>query len=160
MPKPIIQIFSIAALTLAVAGCGTNPKERALSGGAIGAGAGTLAGAVTGLSLFEGALIGAGAGALIGAVTNQNQINLGSLSSGGSHAAPQKAAAAQARPASAASPLVRDVQSSLAKAGYDPGPADGVSGPRTSKAIAEYQRDKGLAVDGQASVALRDHIRS
>ncbi len=154
MPKLVIQVFAVAALGLTVVSCGTNPKERGLSGGAIGAGAGAVVGAVTGLSVLQGALIGAGAGAVVGAVTNKDQINLGSLSSGKSDTAPQKTGSP------AASPLVRDVQSSLAKAGYTPGPADGVIGPRTNSAISAYQRDNGLPVDGVASADLLTHIRN
>lgn len=154
MYKRSSKILLVTALALAVVGCGANPKERGLSGGAIGAGAGAVVGAVTGLSVLQGALIGAGAGAVVGAVTNKDQINLGSLSSGKSDPAPQKTGSP------AASPLVRDVQSSLAKSGYTPGPADGVIGPRTSSAISAYQRDNGLPADGVASADLLTHIRN
>lgn len=65
----------IAALGLV--GCGYDPGSRALSGGAIGAGAGAIIGAATGLGPGTGALIGGGVGALGGAVTNPNTVNLG-----------------------------------------------------------------------------------
>lgn len=70
----------IAALTfaaLALAGCGNTVGDRALSGGALGAGAGLAVGAVTGATLLEGALIGGALGAAAGALTNSSQINLG-----------------------------------------------------------------------------------
>lgn len=54
----------LAALLLA--GCGTSQRDRALSGGAIGAGAGGLAGAAVGHPLAGAALGGAG-GAATGA---------------------------------------------------------------------------------------------
>ncbi len=41
---------------------------------------------------------------------------------------------------------VAQVQFELQRAGYDPGPADGVFGSMTSDAIARYQADHGLAV--------------
>lgn len=44
--------------------------------------------------------------------------------------------------------LIKAVQQALADAGYDPGPADGLEGPRTTAAVTAYQRDKGLKVDG------------
>ncbi len=66
-----------AVLTVALAGCGYSPGQRALSGGAIGAGGGAIVGAVTGIGPGAGALIGGGAGALTGAATNHNQLNLG-----------------------------------------------------------------------------------
>lgn len=56
--------------------CGDRPGERALSGGAIGAGAGALGGAVIGGDPLTGALVGGGIGAVTGAVTNKRQIDL------------------------------------------------------------------------------------
>lgn len=43
---------------------------------------------------------------------------------------------------------VREVQVSLRQQGYDPGPVDGVVGPRTQTALASYQRAQGLAATG------------
>jgi len=56
--------------------CGSSTGDRAISGGAIGAGAGALGGLIVGAPL-EGALIGGAVGAGTGALTNENQINLG-----------------------------------------------------------------------------------
>jgi peptidoglycan hydrolase-like protein with peptidoglycan-binding domain len=41
--------------------------------------------------------------------------------------------------------LVRDIQSGLAALGYDPGPADGVTGPQTRAAIDAYRQHENLA---------------
>ena len=41
-----------------------------------------------------------------------------------------------------------DVQQSLLKAGFDPGPADGRLGKKTRKAIKAFQRKHHLTVDG------------
>jgi osmotically inducible lipoprotein OsmB len=71
-----ISVFVIS-IALGLAGCGYSPGSRALSGGAIGAGAGSIIGAVTGLGPAGGALIGGAAGAIGGAVTNPRAINLG-----------------------------------------------------------------------------------
>jgi peptidoglycan hydrolase-like protein with peptidoglycan-binding domain len=54
---------------------------------------------------------------------------------------------------------VMDLQWNLAVHGYDPGPADGVAGPRTRAAIEQYQIDAQLPVDGRASSALLDHLQ-
>jgi len=43
---------------------------------------------------------------------------------------------------------ILDVQKALSAAGFDPGPLDGVMGPRTRAAIIAYQRAKGLEPDG------------
>lgn len=42
----------------------------------------------------------------------------------------------------------REVQQHLRELGYDPGPVDGIGGPRTDAAIRALQRDRGLKVDG------------
>jgi osmotically inducible lipoprotein OsmB len=67
----------LTALAIGLAGCGYTPGQRALSGGAIGAGTGAIIGAATGGSAATGALIGGGVGAIGGAVTTHNQVNLG-----------------------------------------------------------------------------------
>jgi peptidoglycan hydrolase-like protein with peptidoglycan-binding domain len=51
------------------------------------------------------------------------------------------------------------VQQALTAKGYRPGPVDGVLGPRTREAIRRYQRDYGLPVTGQVSLALLNHLR-
>jgi len=44
---------------------------------------------------------------------------------------------------------VSGAQGRLAHLGYSPGPADGELGPRTRAAIAQFQRDRGLAPTGE-----------
>jgi peptidoglycan hydrolase-like protein with peptidoglycan-binding domain len=51
------------------------------------------------------------------------------------------------------------IQSILTTRGYKPGPADGKMGPNTSRAIARYQRDSGLKVDGIATSTLISHLQ-
>lgn len=43
---------------------------------------------------------------------------------------------------------VRKAQRILADANFDPGPIDGIFGPLTETAVREFQRSKGLTVDG------------
>ncbi|MGE4062533.1 MAG: hypothetical protein AB7E79_04115 [Rhodospirillaceae bacterium] len=68
-----VAVFKQAALAVLVAatlaGCGYSRGERALTGGAIGAGAGAVGGAVLGYNPLAGAVIGGAAGAIGGAVT-------------------------------------------------------------------------------------------
>ena len=49
---------------------------------------------------------------------------------------------------------VANVQRLLAELGYDPGPADGVMGPRTRAAIRAFQTTVGLPADGRLSNGL------
>ena len=75
-----LRTYAIAAAlttALAMAGCGTTPGQRALSGGAIGAAGGAIIGAATGGSAATGAAIGAAAGAVTGAVTDPCDLDLG-----------------------------------------------------------------------------------
>ena len=43
----------------------------------------------------------------------------------------------------------KEIQIALKNAGFDPGTADGKLGPRTQQAVKEFQRAKGLKVDGK-----------
>jgi TPR repeat protein/S1-C subfamily serine protease len=52
------------------------------------------------------------------------------------------------------SAALEGVQAQLATLGYDPGPADGLMGPRTRAAIRAFEADFGLPVDGQVSDRL------
>ncbi|GBE42346.1 putative peptidoglycan binding domain protein [bacterium BMS3Bbin10] len=54
--------------------------------------------------------------------------------------------------------LVRAVQKSLTKLGYKPGPADGVWGAATRKAIERFERDRKLDVKGRISGRLMKEL--
>ena len=71
-----ITILSLCLL-VAVAACGNTKTDRALSGGAIGAGAGAIGGAVLGGSPATGAVLGGAVGAATGGLTKEKDINLG-----------------------------------------------------------------------------------
>ena len=75
MYKSLGSLALIAGLALA--GCGESKGDRAISGGAMGAGAGAALGAITGGSPLTGALIGGAGGAAAGALTDRNDIDLG-----------------------------------------------------------------------------------
>ena len=60
--------------------------------------------------------------------------------------------------------LVKKIQTLLADQGYDPGPADGVDGPKTREAVKAFQRTIGAAdtgsIDRNLVTALADHAGS
>lgn len=56
--------------------------------------------------------------------------------------------------AQAADPEVRTAQEALAELGYYRGPIDGVDGPKTHAAIANYQADEGILSDGKVTREL------
>lgn len=73
-----MKLTTLAVLGGAVvilAGCGTDPGERALTGGLLGAGAGAAIGAAAG-NPAAGAAIGGAAGAVGGAVTDPCDVDL------------------------------------------------------------------------------------
>lgn len=55
--------------------------------------------------------------------------------------------------------LVLEIQQSLRRLGYNPGPADGVAGPATGRAIQAYKRDQGLPQDNVINTSLLNHMR-
>ena len=65
----IIAVIGLSA-------CGSTTTDRALSGGAIGAGAGAVGGALVGHPA-AGAVLGGAAGAATGGLTDKNDIDLG-----------------------------------------------------------------------------------
>lgn len=59
-------------------------------------------------------------------------------------------------PATAAQPTVvniRKMQQALSRAGYEPGQADGIVGPKTMAALRRFQQDKGIEGDGAVNFA-------
>jgi osmotically inducible lipoprotein OsmB len=76
MKRIVIASLAVTSV-LALAACGETRTDRALSGGAIGAGAGAIGGAVLGGSPVTGALLGGAAGAAAGGLTDKDQIDLG-----------------------------------------------------------------------------------
>jgi peptidoglycan hydrolase-like protein with peptidoglycan-binding domain len=140
------SLLCVAGLLLSA--CGSSTTDRGISGAGIGAAAGTVVGAVTGLSLVQGALIGAAAGGITGVATDKSQVNLGDpvWKRGSSSSSSSSAASGNG--------LVRDIQSKLAQQGFNPGPADGKLGPKTRAAITQYQQKNNLLVDGNPSPEL------
>jgi osmotically inducible lipoprotein OsmB len=67
----------VTVLGLMLAGCGSSTTDRALSGGAIGAGAGAGTAAVTGGNPITGGLLGGAAGAAVGGLTDEKDLDLG-----------------------------------------------------------------------------------
>lgn len=65
----VALLAGVGLFALALSGCGRTPGHRAVTGGALGAGAGAAVGAASGGSPATGALLGGAAGAIGGAVT-------------------------------------------------------------------------------------------
>ncbi len=63
----VLVVTVLAAFALSA--CGDDPGERAVSGGAIGAGVGVAGAAILGAPLAAGAAVGAVGGAVTGAAT-------------------------------------------------------------------------------------------
>ncbi|MGG5886249.1 peptidoglycan-binding domain-containing protein [Falsiroseomonas sp. HC035] len=147
------RLLSAAALGLMVAACGTDPQERTTGGAAAGAATGAGIGALGGPpGVLAGAAIGGGVGAVTGATTSPSDVNLGrpvwndpetrvpGLREGRSGA-------------SYGASTTRQAQSALNSRGYDVGQADGVMGPRTSRAVREFQQSNNLTATGRLDQA-------
>ena len=144
------RLYMTFSIVLFLSACGTMPSERAVSGAGLGAAAGTIIGAVTGLSLVEGAALGAVGGALTGVLTDADEINFGAPAwkQGSPHTNARE-------PGNA----VKEIQYQLSRHGYDAGPQDGVMGPKTQEAIRQYQKQHGLLIDGRATPELAAHLQ-
>jgi peptidoglycan hydrolase-like protein with peptidoglycan-binding domain len=53
---------------------------------------------------------------------------------------------------------VAEIQSLLAARGFDPGPADGIFGPRTTAAVLRFQTQQGLVADGVVGLLTRQAL--
>ena len=53
---------------------------------------------------------------------------------------------------------ILDLQMALKAAGFDPGPLDGIPGPKTRAAIRGFQRHAGLEVDGIAGPITQSRL--
>ena len=50
--------------------------------------------------------------------------------------------------------LVQKIQTLLAASGFDPGPRDGLAGPKTREAVMAFQRQNGIATTGKIDKTL------
>lgn len=66
----------------------------------------------------------------------------------GTTATPVSSASAFADATNAVRAPIKDLQTSLAKAGFSPGKIDGIQGPQTTAAVKAFQQANGLKVDG------------
>jgi Putative peptidoglycan binding domain len=53
---------------------------------------------------------------------------------------------------------VRDAQQALKDKGYDPGPIDGIDGPRTEAAVRQYQEKENIEPDGRLGPKTLDSL--
>jgi peptidoglycan hydrolase-like protein with peptidoglycan-binding domain len=86
-------------------------------------------------------------------VQQWKQENLGQQQAQASQAQPSAAQGASAQgtatPKAADPQLVRNVQKELKSEGIDPGPVDGIWGPKTSQGVRQFQKAQGLEETGQ-----------
>jgi hypothetical protein len=54
---------------------------------------------------------------------------------------------------------VRTAQQHLRKLGYDPGPVDGLLGPKTREALRQFQQDRGLSANGKLDKETKEILR-
>jgi hypothetical protein len=121
--------------------------ERGVQGGVVGAIIGGIVGGGRGAG--TGAAIGAGVGVVTGAAEAD------------ANARAQAAYESQYyAPGPGPGGLVYNIQVSLTRLGYNPGPADGVYGRQTSDAISQFQHANRLPVTGEPSPQLLNYMIS
>ena len=54
--------------------------------------------------------------------------------------------------------MTRTVQESLIEKGFDPGPVDGILGPKTKAAIMKFQESNGLTANGEVDDATKSSL--
>lgn len=147
------RLLGAAALGLMVAACGTDPQERMTGGAAAGAATGAGVGALGGpVGALAGAAVGGGAGAVAGATTSPSDVNLG-RPVWNDPATRVPGMNNDRGSSSAASGSTRDVQQALSQRGFNPGPVDGVMGPRTRSALRDFQRANNIEATGRTNSA-------
>jgi len=145
----LIAFVAMFALGGVVAPDGAQAQviERGVQGGVVGAIIGGIVGGGRGAG--TGAAIGAGVGVVAGAAEAD---------------ANARARAAYESQYYAPGPgqggLVYNIQMSLARLGYDPGPVDGVYGQQTADAISQFQHANRLPVTGEPSPQLLNYMIS
>ena len=77
MKRKFLACVLFCLMAGSLAACGSTTTDRALSGAAIGAGAGAVGGGLLFGSPAAGALVGGAAGSAIGALTDPGTVNLG-----------------------------------------------------------------------------------
>ena len=63
------KLILMTTILLSVTACGDTWGQRAVTGGAIGAGSGAVIGSATGIGILPGAIVGGAVGAGVGAAT-------------------------------------------------------------------------------------------
>lgn len=79
MKTSLVKAVTVITLAAFISACGNTKGQRALSGGAIGAGVGAVGAAVINANPVTGAVVGAAAGAATGALTKKKHIDLGDI---------------------------------------------------------------------------------
>jgi peptidoglycan hydrolase-like protein with peptidoglycan-binding domain len=165
-------VFGILALGLLVAGCGSDPSQRAATGGLTGAGAGALIGGPVGA--VAGAAVGAAGGTAMPegadtmtkkalnetkkALNEERGSTSAALNKGGIGPASGSSESPSAQHLSAAQ--VKDAQRALQREGLYHGKIDGIAGPETRRAVAAFQQRTGLQQTAQLDRQTLDRLAS
>ncbi len=120
--------------------------KRGVQGGLLGAGVGAL------IDGKKGAARGAAVGAVIGGVVGAAEKQPRAQPAPRTYQPPRYVSPGYDRQ------LVSNIQHSLHRLGYDPGPVDGAYGPKTADAIRTYEYNNKLQVTGQPTAGLHHHM--
>ena len=141
-----VLALALVILSASVTESSAQVVRRGVQGGLLGAGIGAIVDGKKGA--LRGAAVGAVIGGVVGAVEKKPR----------AHPAPRTYHPPRHVSHGYDRSLVYNVQLSLQRLGYEPGPVDGAYGPRTADAIRAYQYNNKLAVTGQPTAALHHHM--
>lgn len=125
------SVVWVVGLAATLAACGSNVEESAATGGLGGAAVGAAVGGPVGAAVGLGVGAGAGVGVEVGQERGLIPPEPGDR--------PATASAGEANRQE-----VRNAQTALRDQGLYRGPIDGIDGPETKQAVAEFQRRQGL----------------
>ncbi len=143
-----ISIVTAGMLFASIADSSAQVVRRGVQGGLLGAGVGAIVGGGKGAA--KGAAIGAAVGVVVGASEKSSR-----------RGPPPRRGPAPLPPSSPPAyqnGLVYDIQASLNRLGYQPGPVDGKYGRRTADAIRAYEYNNQLPLTGQPSQQVYNHM--
>ncbi len=149
MMRLFVAVFAFVLLSAPLK---ADPFWGAIDGGFEGAIIGGIIGGEEGA--IDGAIIGGTIGAIEGAERQYQRDRMWHRDRY-YRPAPKRQPKQQSKSAN----LVLEVQLALRRLGYNPGPADGIAGKATGRAVAQYKRDYGLPQDNIINRNLLKHMK-
>jgi len=165
-----IAVFSVLALGMLTAACGSDTTQRSATGtlagvgvgaavgGPIGAVVGGVVGAAGGAAMPEGADQIAASGLQKERSSSRSVLAENGLAPAAGSSAQASTAQAVGAPSGVTAGEVRQAQAQLQRQGYYHGRLDGIDGAQTKSALSTYQQHEGLQQTGELDQQTMQHL--